>query len=153
MESEQVSVEILPVQLVSESETSESELDEMWSFVQKKANQRWLWHAIDHQTGVVLAYVLGGHSDDVFLKLKQLLEPFGIKRFYTDGWGAYERHLDSAQHQVGKANTQKIERKHLTLRTRIKRLARRTLCFSKSEVVHDIVIGLYINRHEFGVSV
>jgi insertion element IS1 protein InsB len=153
MEPEQVSVEILPVQLVGEFEASESELDEMWSFVQKKANQRWLWHAIDHQTGVVLAYVLGGHSDDVFLKLKQLLEPFGIKRFYTDGWGAYERHLDAQQHQVGKANTQKIERKHLTLRTRIKRLARRTICFSKSEVVHDIVIGLYINRHEFGVSV
>ncbi len=153
MEPEQVSVENVPVQLVGEFEASESELDEMWSFVQKKANQRWLWHAIDHQTGVVLAYVLGGHNDDVFLKLKQLLEPFGIKRFYTDGWGAYERHLEAQQHQVGKANTQKIERKHLTLRTRIKRLARRTLCFSKSEVVHDIVIGLYINRHEFGVSV
>jgi insertion element IS1 protein InsB len=153
MEAEQVSVEILPVQLVGEPEASETELDEMWSFVQKKANQRWLWHAIDHQTGVVLASVLGGHSDDVFLKLKQLLEPFGIKRFYTDGWGAYERHLDSEQHQVGKTNTQKIERKHLTLRTRIKRLARRTLCFSKSEVVHDVVIGLYINRYEFGVSV
>jgi insertion element IS1 protein InsB len=97
--------------------------------------------------------VLGGRSDDVFLKLKQLLEPFGIKRFYTDGWGAYERHLDSEQHQVGKANTQKIERKHLTLRHRIKRLARRTICFSKSETVHDVVIGLYINRHEFGLSV
>jgi insertion element IS1 protein InsB len=153
LELEQVSVEILPVQLVGESEASESELDEMWSFVQKKANQRWLWHAIDHATGVVLAYVLGEHNDDVFLKLKQLLEPFGINRFYTDGWGAYARHIEAEQHQVGKANTQKIERKHLTLRTRIKRLARRTLCFSKSEIVHDIVISLYINRHEFGVSV
>ncbi len=59
MEPEQVSVEILPVQLVSESEVSESELDEMWSFVQKKANQRWLWHAINHQTGVVLFNPVG----------------------------------------------------------------------------------------------
>ena len=32
-----------------------SELDEMWSFVQSKAHQRWVWHAIDHLTGVVLA--------------------------------------------------------------------------------------------------
>lgn len=101
----------------------------------------------------MLAYVLESHTDDVFLKLKQLLEPFGINRFYTDGWGAYERHLGPQQHQVGKANTQKIERKHLTLRTRIKRLARPTICFSKSEEVHDVVIGLYINRHEFRVSV
>ena len=42
----------------------EAEMDEMWSFVQKKANQRWLWHAIDHQTGQVLAYVLATHEDD-----------------------------------------------------------------------------------------
>ncbi|MBW4640416.1 MAG: IS1 family transposase, partial [Gloeocapsa sp. UFS-A4-WI-NPMV-4B04] len=30
---------------------------------------------------------------------------------------------------------------------------RRTICFSKSEVMHDIVIGLYINRYEFGLPV
>ena len=86
-----------------------------------KANPRWLWHAIDHHTGTVLAYVFGRRKDDVFLKLQQLLAPFGITKFYTDGWGAYERHLDTAQHQVGKENTQKIESKHINLRTRIKR--------------------------------
>ena len=49
---------------------------------------------------------------------------------YTDGWGAYERHLDAEQHRVGKDYTQKIESKHIKLRTRIKRLVRRTICFS-----------------------
>ncbi|PZV04645.1 MAG: transposase, partial [Leptolyngbya sp.] len=53
----------------------------------------------------------------------------------------------------GKRNTQKIERKHLTLRTRIKRLARKTICFSKSVLMHDVVIGLFINRYEFGLSI
>jgi insertion element IS1 protein InsB len=48
---------------------------------------------------------------------------------------------------------QKIERKHLTLRTRLKRLARRTLCFSRSRVMHDLFIGLYMNRVEFGCAV
>jgi len=38
-----------------------SELDEMWSVVQAKAHPRWLWHAIDHHTGKVLAYVFGRH--------------------------------------------------------------------------------------------
>ena len=42
---------------------------------------------------------------------------------------------------------------HLTLRTRIKRLARKTICFSKSTELHDIVIGLFVNRYEFGLSV
>ena len=77
-----------------------------------------------------------------FLDFEHLLEPFGISRFYTDDWGAYQRNLDPEQHIIGKENTQKIERKHLTLRTRIKRLARKTICFSKVEQMHDIVIGL-----------
>ncbi len=131
----------------------EAEVDEMWSFVGKKHEPRWLWHAIDHWSGRVLAYVVGRRTDEVCLKLKALLEPFGITRYHTDYWGAYTRHLDAAEHTPGKRNTQKIERRHLTLRTRIKRLTRKTICFSKSIQMHDIVIGLFVNRYEFGVVV
>jgi insertion element IS1 protein InsB len=84
------------------------------------------------------------------VKLKGLLEPFGITQFYTDDWRSYERHLNPAEHTVDKRNTQKIERKHLTFRTRIKRLARKTIWFSKTVVMHDVVIRLFINRFEFG---
>jgi insertion element IS1 protein InsB len=131
----------------------EAEADEMWGFVGKKGNQRWLWHAIDHKTGKILAYVFGDRKDEVFRRLKKLLRPFGIVRFYTDDWGAYERNPAPGNHEIGKKNTQKIERKHLTLRTRIKRLARKTICFSKSEKMHDIVIGLFINRYEFVLAI
>jgi insertion element IS1 protein InsB len=109
-----------------------------------------LWHAIEHHTGTVLASVLGRRQDDVFLQLPQLLEPFGITKFYTDGWGAYERHLAAAQHQVGKEHTQTIESKPINVRTRIKRFMRRTLGFSKTERMHDLVIGLFLNRYECG---
>lgn len=67
------------------------EIDEMQSFVGKKTAQRWLWHAIDHDSGAVLAYTLGTRKDEVFLELKRLLAPFGIRSFYTDKWGAYTR--------------------------------------------------------------
>ena len=130
-----------------------AEVDEMWSYVGQKKAPRWLWHAIDHQTGKVLAYVFGRRQDAVLRELKQLLKPFGIKRFYTDHWGAYVRQLKAAQHFPGKRQTQRIERKHLTLRTRIKWLARKTICFSKSVQMHDLVIGLFVNRYEFGLSV
>jgi insertion element IS1 protein InsB len=130
---------------------AEAEVDEMWSFVGKKTQQRWLWHAIDHRTGVVLAYGLGTHQDDVFLPLQALLAPLGIRHFYTDGAEVYDRHLESEHHTVGKTHTQKIERKHRTFRTRLKRLVRKTICFSKSVLLHDIVIGLFINRYEFGI--
>ena len=130
---------------------NEAEVDEMWSFVKRKKEPRWLWHAIDHRSGKVLAYVFGRRQDEVFLKLKALLEPFGITRYYTDYWGTYTRHLEADEHQPGKGNTQQIERKHLTLRTRLKRLTCKTICFSKSIQMHDIVIGLFVNRYEFGL--
>ena len=91
--------------------------------------------------------------DEVFLRLKALLEPFGLTRFYTDHWGAYTRHLDPDVHSPGKRNTQKIERQHLTLRARIKRLVRKTICFSKTIQMHDIVLGLFVNRYAFGLPV
>jgi insertion element IS1 protein InsB len=143
-----------PSEIVMEiQKVEEVEVDEMWSFVGKKTHQRWLWHAIDHRTGVVVAYMLGTHQDDVFLQLKALLSPLGIRRFYTDGADVYDRHLAPEQHTVGKTHTQKIERKHLTFRTRLKRLVRKTICFSKSVRLHDIVIGLFVNRYEFGLLI
>ncbi len=149
---EHVEVEIWRADELEVRRGLSSERDEMWSYVARKSNPRWLWHAIDHHTGKVLAYVFGRRKDNVFLRRQQLLEPFGITKFSTDGWGAYERHIEAEQHQVGKENTQKIESKHMPLRTRIKRLVRRTICFSKTEQMHDLVIGLFINRYAFGLS-
>jgi insertion element IS1 protein InsB len=62
----------------------EAEVDEMWSSVGSKRTPRWLWHAIDHGTGKVLAYVFGRRTDEVFVKLKMLLTPFGIRGYHTD---------------------------------------------------------------------
>jgi insertion element IS1 protein InsB len=145
---EQVEVEIWRADELEVRRGLSSERDAMWRFVPAKAHPRWLWHAIDHHTGQVLASVFGRRQDAVFLKLHQLLEPFGMTKFSTDGWGAYERHLDPEQPHIGKENTQKIESKHINRRTRMKRLVRRTLCFSKAEQMHDLVIGLFINRYE-----
>jgi insertion element IS1 protein InsB len=72
---EQIEVEFWRADELEMRRGLSSELDEMWSFVQAKAHPRWLWHAIDHHTGKVLAYVFGRRKDTVFLKLKALLEP------------------------------------------------------------------------------
>ncbi|EIY1190932.1 IS1 family transposase, partial [Salmonella enterica] len=49
----------------------------------------------------------------------------------------------------GKIFTQRIERNNLTQRTRIKRLARQTLCFSRSVELHEKVIGAFIEKYMF----
>ena len=143
-ELEQQPVLLLPVAL---------ELDEQWSFVGSKSNQRWLWLALNHYNSEILAYTFGDRTDKACKRLQHLLKPFNITQYFTDGLGAYQRLLPFELHEEGKRNTQKIERKFLTFRTRIKRLARKTICFSKSEFMHDTVIGLFINRFEFGRNV
>ncbi len=131
----------------------EIELDEMWSYVQNKSRQRWLWYAIEHKTGQILAYTFGKRKNSVFLKLRKLLQPFNIDMNYSDDWISYKKYIDKDKHKIGKINTQKIERKNLNFRTRIKRLARKTICYSKTEQMHDIVIGLFINISEFGLDI
>ena len=50
---EQVEVEIWRADELEVRRGLSSELDEMWSYVTRKSNPRWLWHAIDHHTGKV----------------------------------------------------------------------------------------------------
>ena len=65
---------------VSLGQVEEAEVDEMWSFVGRKREPRWLWQALDHRTGTVLAYVFGNRQDQAFFELKARLQPFGIRR-------------------------------------------------------------------------
>jgi insertion element IS1 protein InsB len=83
--------------------------------------------------------------------LKKKLSLFDIDIFYTDNRGAYKKHLPVTKHIIGKS--QAIERLHLTFRTRIKRLCRKTICFSKLKELDGAVIGLFINVTEFGNSI
>jgi len=124
-------------------------MDEQWSHVGSKDNQRWLWYALDRMTGMVLAFVFGRRTDEVLKALLGKLDHFTIHRYYTDDWQSYRKYLPSDKHVISKRETQRIENKNLTLRTRIKRLARKTICFSKSEESDDGVIGMFINKHCF----
>ena len=125
------------------------EMDEMWSFCHDKQHQVWLWWAIDHNTNTPLAFVFGTHENDYLYELLELLEAYNIGKIYADGNFAYSAAIPAKILCIGKKNTQNIERNHLTLRTRIKRLTRRTICFSKNIEIHKAVIGTFINLFYF----
>jgi len=128
-------------------------MDEMWSFVHDKSQQCWLWWAIDHNTGEPLAYVFGTKEHANLDELRNLLNPyFDIEITYTDGNPAYENITESCV-VVGKKNTQKIENKHLSLRTWCSRLVRKGIRFSKSYLMHEIVLGIIINFWFFNCKV
>ena len=125
------------------------EADEFWSYVGKKSNQRWTWYAIEREQGRLLAHQNGRRTDAVCKLLMQKLANFPIRTYYTDNWQSYAKYISAAQHVIGKRDTWKIERKNLNFRTHLKRLHRKTICFSKDETLHDTVIGLYIERHYY----
>ncbi|WP_134802580.1 IS1 family transposase [Shigella dysenteriae] len=125
------------------------ELDEQWSFVGSKARQHWLWYAYNTKTGGGLAYAFGPRTDETCRELLALLTPFNIGMITSDDWGSYGREVPKDKHLTGKIFTQRIERNNLTLRTRIKRLARKTICFSRSVEIHEKVIGTFIEKHMF----
>ena len=125
-------------------------MDEMWSYYHDKAHQVWLWWAIDHKTNVPLAYTFGTREHKYLDELLSLLAPFSIGTVYADNNYAYQEKIPPGRLISGKKNTHKIERNHLTLRTRIKRLCRKTICFSKRKDIHIAVIGTFINIFFFG---
>jgi len=126
-----------------------AEADEFWSFVGNKHNQRWTWYVMEKQSGIIIAWLNGKRTDEDLGKLLSLLDNFPINKYYTDNWGGYERLLPREKHIIGKDETWKIERKNLNFRTHIKRLSRKTICFSKDDIIHDNVIGMYIEKYYY----
>lgn len=120
--------------------------DEMWSFVRCKKAQRWLWWVEEATTGQVVAFGFGRRTHATFRRLLAVLTQAGwvVEQWFTDAWAAYEACLPAEQRQIGKASMQRLERKHLTLRTRLKRLTRKTICFSKKQFFPDGLITLFI---------
>ena len=121
------------------------EIDELWSFVRRKSRQRWLWYAYDRETKNILAYVVGRRTDRSCQQLLRKLSCYTIETFHTDNWESYRKYIDPARHCISKLGTQRIERTNLNFRTHLKRLQRRTICFSKSDEIHYAVLSLYIH--------
>lgn len=137
----QVSEPMLP------SSLAKVEMDEQWSFVGSKKNQRWLWHSLDHHSRRIAAFELGRRTDRMCHRLCYKLAAVEIEQYYTDDWKSYRKCLDARRHHIGKSGTQRIERCNLNFRTHLKRLQRRTICFSRSVEMHDCVLKLYIHHY------
>ena len=66
------------------------ELDELWSFVLKRANKRWIWVALCRATRQVVAYAVGDRSHATCRKLWAVI-PSAYRRghCFSDFWEAY----------------------------------------------------------------
>ena len=129
----------------------EAEADERWGFVQKKANQPWMWIAMDAKTRQIMAFHVGerrGESGKALWATIPLVYR-AQATFHTDQYAVYKGVILAEQHRAITKQAQKtkhIERFNNTLRQRVSRLVRETLSFSK-KLAHHIGAITYCICH------
>jgi insertion element IS1 protein InsB len=122
------------------------QMDELWSFVDSKGNQQWVWLALDAETREIVGVHIGDRSAASAQALWDSIPPVYRQCvvIYTDHWSAYDSVLPSKRHQsVDKDNglTSYIERFNCTIRQRVSRLVRKSLAFSKKLDNHIAAMG------------
>jgi IS1 transposase len=76
-------------------------------------------------------------------------EPYRARHCFTDFWAASQAVIAEEQHTaVGKetGETAHVERWKNTLRQRVARFVGKTLSFSKSLMMHDLCLRLFLHR-------
>jgi insertion element IS1 protein InsB len=127
----------------------EAEADEMWSFVQKKANKQWMWIAMDAKTRQIIAFHVGDRRGESGKALWAHI-PLVYREqatFHTDQYEVYKGVIPAEQHRAITKKARKtnhIERFNNTLRQRVSRLVRETLSFSKKLANHIGAIKYFI---------
>lgn len=119
------------------------ELDEMCTFVQTKECKIWISYAIDRRTRQVVDFRVGKRTNKTLRGVIDTLLLSEPKRIFTDKLRNYRFLIPKKIHSVKWRATNHIERKNLTLRTHLKRLNRRTICFSKSIAMLTACLKIY----------
>lgn len=123
-------------------EISESyEMDEL-SF---KYRGKWLCiaYAINRKTRQVIDYTVGNKTNENLAKVINKLLLLNPKRIYTDGLVSYRSLIPNHVHGVARSQTNRIERFNLNLRTHLKRLNRKTICYTKSIKMLSAILKIY----------
>jgi IS1 family transposase len=111
--------------------------------VGNKLNEAWITYAINRYTKQVINFTVGRRTKrNLSVITKSVLQLYP-KQVFTDRLNTYTKLIPKKQHNTIKKNTTIIERNNLTLRTHIKRLSGKTICFSKTFEMLEATLKLY----------
>ncbi len=119
------------------------ELDEVRTYVKKKEHQYWIAYALCHETKQVVDFVVGKRNKRTLNSIETTLLLSGVKTIKTDKLNIYQTLIPQSRHTSAAYNTNHIERNNLNLRTHLKRLSRRTICFSKNVLMLECCLKIY----------
>jgi len=119
------------------------EVDELWTYVGNKRNEIWVAYAYNKTTDRIEDFVVGRRTKSTLRALIERLLLSGVKKIYTDRLTHYSRLIPKDRHRRGVYCTNHIERKNLTIRTHLKRLSRKTICFSRKAEMLESCLRIY----------
>ncbi|MBK6408926.1 MAG: IS1 family transposase [Flavobacteriales bacterium] len=119
------------------------EVDELATYVGNKKNRVWVAYAMDRITKKVVALCTGRRNKRTLQPMMTTLVLAAAKQIRTDALPLYRSLIPQSIHRVKRAGTNGIERMNLNLRTHLKRLARRTICYSKSTAMLAACVMIY----------
>jgi insertion element IS1 protein InsB len=131
----------IPQPVIGKNKTYE--VDEICTFLKRKSRKIWIVYALERTNKTVAGFYVGTRTNkslNVVLKTLHLAE---AKNIFTDGLKNYKSLIARSIHQVKQYGTNRIERNNLTMRIHLKRLNRRTICFSRSFLVLTAVLRIY----------
>ena len=119
------------------------EIDELWTFVGSKLNETWLMYGWDRTTKQVVNFKIGSRTRENLKEITETVIGLNPGKICTDGLKAYPGLIPRTIHKTNPMATRHIERFNLNLRTHLKRLSRKTICFSKSEEMLEACLKIY----------
>jgi len=119
------------------------EVDEMRTYIKKKSRHIWLVYALERETKEVVSFNVGTRTNKTLKRVIKTLELSRALRIYTDGLQNYRHLIKKKTHRITRFGTNHIERKNLTVRTHLKRLSRKTLCFTRSFMILACILRIY----------
>ncbi len=121
----------------------EYELDELCTYVGNKGKRRWVISAISKTTGKVVDVKVGTRTLSNIKVVVDKVLSLSPKAIFTDKLNIYASLIPKSVHKIRRRGINRIERYHLNLRTHIKRLNRRTICYTKNEQVLNHLVRIY----------
>jgi insertion element IS1 protein InsB len=119
------------------------EIDELRTYIGNKQNQYWVAYVLCSETKQVIDFIVGKRSKRTLRMVVHTALQSGVAIIKTDKLNIYGSLIPANRHISNAYNINHIERNNLNLRTHLKRLNRRTICFSKSLLMLTACLRIY----------
>ncbi len=119
------------------------QVDELFTYIGNKNNRVCIAYSFNPGTKEVIDLVVERRTKMNLEKIISTLLLADAKRIVTDKLNIYKELIPKAIHSTMNRGINHIERQNLNLRTHLKRLNRRTICYSKSIVMLQAALKIY----------